>query len=618
MHTASFLQDFAIVLLVAGLVAVLFHSLRQPVVLGYVMAGVIIGPHTPPWPLIHDETIIRTFADMGVVFLMFHLGLEFSLGKLRRVGMGALVTAVIEILLMLCLGYAIGRGFGWSPMNSVFLGAMLSISSTIIIVKALEELGVMQHRFAQLSLGVLVVEDLLAVAIIALLSSFSRTGTFEALEGVMAMAKLAVFLVVTLAVGLISVPRLVDAVARRQRPDMLLMVVLGLCFGFCLVSVKLDYSVALAAFLTGALIAESRSVHRVERMITPLRELFSAIFFVSVGMLIDPALILTYAVPILVVTAVVVVGKVLSCTLGVLLSGEGGRTSLKVGMGLAQIGEFSFIIAALGLERGVIDSFLYPVIVTVAAITTFLTPYLLRWSDPLANRLAHWTPASLKSALNLYSQWAGRLQTPGKANPVRMMLRRSVWIVVINLTLIVGLFSSAAWTAVNMGSRLEALVHLTSVQLNALLWSTAVLLSVPLFIASYRKLQAISMLLAEMSMGDRGIGELPATLRAIVAQLIPLSALGVFSLLVIAASASILPPGRILYALLVPLLMAAWWLRRSFMRIYGRLQVALEQRIGSIAADDAPAAEDGSELHVQQAQNPQHQKVGEQRRDDGA
>ncbi|HTH49481.1 MAG TPA: cation:proton antiporter, partial [Candidatus Limnocylindria bacterium] len=385
MHGLTFLQDLAVVMIVAGLVTILFHRLKQPVVLGYIVAGVIIGPHTPPFPLIHDEATIHTLAELGIIFLMFSLGLEFNLRKLRQVGVTALLAALLEIVLMVGAGYELGRLFGWSSMDSLFLGAMLAISSTTIIIKALGELGLAKERFAGLIFGILIIEDILAIVMIALLSGIAMTGTLS-LAGVgLTIGKLAIFLTTALVLGLIVVPRLLGYVGRFKSNEMLLVTVLGLCFGFSLLAVKLGYSVALGAFVIGAVISEARELGRIEHLTEPLRDMFSAVFFVAIGMLIDPKMLLSYAWPIAAITVVVIVGKVLTCSFGTFIAGNDTRTSLRVGMGLAQIGEFSFIIASLGLSLKVTSDFLYPIAVTVSALTTLTTPYLIRSADGLVS-----------------------------------------------------------------------------------------------------------------------------------------------------------------------------------------------------------------------------------------
>src|SRR5438876_8835358 len=409
MHGIAFLQDLAVVMIVAGLVTVVFHRFKQPVVLGYILAGVIIGPHTPPFPFIKDQETIQTLAELGVILLMFSLGLEFSLRKLKQVGHTAFIAAFLEILLMVWVGFEAGRLFHWSAMDSIFLGAMLSVSSTTIIVKALAELGKSKERFAELIFGILIIEDILAIVMIALLSSIAMTGSLRVSGVAATLAKLALFLVATVVVGLLAVPRLLGYVTRFKSNEMLLITVLGLCFGCSLLAVKLGYSVALGAFIIGAVIAEAREIGRIEILTEPIRDMFSAIFFVAIGLLIDPRLLLQYWLPVTVITIAVVVGQSLSCAFGTFVAGNDTRTSLRVGMGLAQIGEFSFIIAALGLSLKVTSEFLYPIAVAVSAITTLLNPYLIKNSDRVVNWFDRAAPQRFVNYLALYTQWLGRL-----------------------------------------------------------------------------------------------------------------------------------------------------------------------------------------------------------------
>ena len=387
MHAISFIQDLAVIMLIAGVVTILFHRFKQPVVLGYIVAGFLIGPHTPPVGLIHDEETIKTLAELGVIFLMFCLGLEFSLRKLFKVGATAFIAAFLEIGLMIWIGYEIGQYFGWNNMDSLFLGAILAISSTTIIIKALGDLKMKNERFAQLIFGVLIVEDILGIGIIALLSGIAVSGNVETGQVFATVGKLTLFMIVALVVGILLVPRILAYVARFESSEMLLVTVLGLCFGFCLLVVKLEYSMVLGAFLIGAIMAESRQLAQIERLVEPIRDMFSAIFFVAIGLTIDPRVLVDYAAPILVITLVVVAGKLVSCGAGAFIAGNDGRTSMRVGMGLSQIGEFSFIIAALGMSLGVTSDFLYPVVVGVSAITTLLTPYLIRSADPAPPRI---------------------------------------------------------------------------------------------------------------------------------------------------------------------------------------------------------------------------------------
>lgn len=408
MHLATFLQDLAIIMIVAGLVTIIFHRLKQPVVLGYIIAGLILGPHTPPFSFIHDDNAVKTLAELGVIFLMFSLGLEFSLHKLLHIGGTALIAALAEITVMIFVGYEIGQWFGWRTIDSIFLGAMLAISSTTIIIKALAELKMNKEPFAQTIFGILIIEDILAIAILALLSSIAISGTISTNDILVTLGKLTLFLVASLGLGIFMVPKLLAYVARFKSNEMLLITVLGLCFGFSLLVIKLGYSVALGAFLIGAIMAEAKELKLIEKLITPLTDMFSAIFFVSIGLMVDPHVIGVYLIPIAWITLAVILGKVLVCSLSVFLCGNEGRTSMRVGMGLAQIGEFSFIIATLGTTLNVTSPFLYPIIVAVSAITTLLTPYLIRVADPLTLYLARKTPISINKKLEIYRKWLSR------------------------------------------------------------------------------------------------------------------------------------------------------------------------------------------------------------------
>ncbi|WP_163029131.1 cation:proton antiporter, partial [Pseudomonas viridiflava] len=464
MHAINFIQDLAVIMLVAGVVTILFHRLRQPVVLGYIVAGFIIGPHTPPFSLIHDEDTIKTLAELGVIFLMFCLGLEFSLRKLFKVGATAFIAAFLEIALMIWIGYEIGQFFGWKTMDSLFLGAILAISSTTIIVKALNDLKMKNERFAQLIFGVLIVEDILGIGIIALLSGIAVSGSVSSGEVFSTVGKLSLFMIVALVIGILLVPRVLAYVARFESNEMLLVTVLGLCFGFCLLVVKLEYSMVLGAFLIGAIMAESRELIKIERLIEPIRDMFSAIFFVAIGLMIDPKILLDYAWPIAVITVAVVLGKMLSCGLGAFLAGNDGRTSLRVGMGLSQIGEFSFIIAALGMTLQVTSDFLYPVAVAVSAITTLLTPYLIRAADPLSNKLAMMVPGRVARVFNMYGEWLRSIQPQGEGAVLAQIIRRILLQVGVNLALVMAIFFSGGYFAERIGGYMSEWVGDVSYQ----------------------------------------------------------------------------------------------------------------------------------------------------------
>ncbi|MCO7621043.1 cation:proton antiporter [Pseudomonas guariconensis] len=574
MHAISFIQDLAVIMLVAGVVTILFHRFKQPVVLGYIVAGFIIGPHTPPFGLIHDEDTIKTLAELGVIFLMFCLGLEFSLRKLFKVGATAFIAAFLEIVLMIWIGFEIGRWFGWSTMDSLFLGAILAISSTTIIVKALNDLKMKNERFAQLIFGVLIVEDILGIGIIALMSGIAVSGTVSSGEVFSTVGKLSLFMIVALVIGILLVPRLLAYVARFESNEMLLITVLGLCFGFCLLVVKLEYSMVLGAFLIGAIMAESRQLLKIERLIEPVRDLFSAIFFVAIGLMIDPRVLLDYAWPIAVITLAVVLGKMLSCGMGAFIAGNDGRTSLRVGMGLSQIGEFSFIIAALGMTLQVTSDFLYPVAVAVSAITTLLTPYLIRAADPLSLKLGKVVPGRLARVLSLYGEWLRSIQPHGEGAMVAAMIRRILMQVGVNLALVIAIFFSGGYFAARIGNWLSEWVSDVSQQ-KALIWGAALLLSLPFLIAAYRKLKALSMLLAEMSVKPEMAGRHTQRVRRVIAEVIPLLSLLVIFLLLSALSASILPTNELLLVIAIVAAVVVALLWRWFIRVHTRMQIAL-------------------------------------------
>jgi CPA2 family monovalent cation:H+ antiporter-2 len=378
----EFLETLAIVLCTAAITTVLFQRFHQPVVLGYLIAGMIVGPHVPI-PVTAETHTVELLAELGVILLMFSLGLEFSLSKLLRVGRTAGFIAVVQCSLMIWLGYIAGQAFGWSTLASSYAGAAIAISSTTIIIKAFEEQRTKEH-FTHLVFGILIVEDLIAILLITILTTLSRGQDLSTFELTKMIARLAAFLTILMVVGLLTVPRLMRAVVRLDRGETTVVASVGLAFGFALLALKFDYSVALGAFLAGAVVAESGVEKTVEHLVQPVRDIFAAIFFVSVGMLIDPSQIAEHWPIVLTFLFIVVLGKVFSVTLGAFIIGESIQTSLKTGMSLAQIGEFSFIIAGLGITTGATDNLFYSIAVAVSGITTLLTPWLIRAAGPTA------------------------------------------------------------------------------------------------------------------------------------------------------------------------------------------------------------------------------------------
>jgi CPA2 family monovalent cation:H+ antiporter-2 len=582
MHHADLLHDLAIVMLIAGVATILCHRFKQPVALGYILAGLVIGPYTPPFELVHNEESIKTLGEMGVVLLMFSLGLEFSLRKLTKVGMSAFIAALLEIVLMMWLGYELGQIFGWNTMDSVFLGAMLSISSTTIIVKALAELGKTKEPFAEIIFGILVIEDMLAIVLLALLSGFAQNGTVSVGLVGWEVFKLAVFFVVVLIPGFIGVPRLFDYIAKFKSDEMLLVTALGLCFGIALVATKLDYSVALGAFLIGAVIAESRQLHRIEGLISPVRDMFSAIFFVTIGMLIVPQMLWQYFWPILIVSLLVIVGKVITCSFGTFVGGKNLHTSLCVGMGLAQIGEFSFIIAQLGLTLKVTSGFLYPIAVAVSVITTLITPYLIRGTGGFVDFLEHRLPRPLMQSLSVYTTWIGSIGK-GPPNPSVLLVRRMVWQLLINLLLTVGVFAFFAWVGDLPNTFLPKIIRSDIIQ-DILSWLGAVILTAPIYLASARKIQAMSILIAEICVPlSRTAGRVTAV-RTVIGQLFVLVAFSVMTFLTVLLSTAILGSLTSMVPLLLLVTIVALFFRRMLVKIYSRAELALHETLEELPA----------------------------------
>jgi CPA2 family monovalent cation:H+ antiporter-2 len=420
----------------------------------------------------------------------------------------------------------------------------------------------------------LIVEDILGIGIIALLSGIAVSGTVSSGEVFSTVGKLSLFMVIALVVGILVVPRLLAYVATFESNEMLLVTVLGLCFGFCLLVVKLEYSMVLGAFLIGAIMAESRQLLKIERLIEPIRDMFSAIFFVAIGLMIDPAILLDYAWPIAVITVAVVLGKMVSCGLGAFIAGNDGKTSLRVGMGLSQIGEFSFIIAALGMTLQVTSDFLYPVAVAVSVLTTLSTPYLIRAADPLSHRLGAIVPQRVVRVLGMYGEWLRSIQPRGQGAMLAAMIRKILLQVGVNLALVIGIFLAGAYFAERIGSYLTVWIAEPGGQ-KAMIWGAALLLSLPFLIAAYRKLKALSMLLAEMGVKPEMAGRHTQRVRRIIAEVIPLLSLLVIFVLLSALSASILPTMELLLLIAVVAAGVVALLWRWFIRVHTRMQVAL-------------------------------------------
>jgi len=403
LHLPVLITDLGLILAAAGVTTLLFKKIKQPLVLGYILAGLLVGPHIKFIPTVTDNESIHIWAEIGVIFLLFSLGLEFSFKKLVKVGGSASITAVVEVVCMLLVGFLAGKAMGWGVMDSIFLGGILSVSSTTIIIRAFEELGVKHKKFAGLVFGVLIVEDLVAILLLVLLSTLAVSQQFAGTEMILSILKLCFFLVLWFIGGIFLVPTFLKATKKLMNDETMLIVSIALCLLMVLLAVKVGFSPALGAFIMGSILAETTQAEKIEHLTKSVKDLFAAIFFVSVGMLIDPGILVTYAVPILIITVATVAGKFLSSGLGALVSGQPLKTAVQTGMSLAQIGEFSFIIATLGLTLKVTSDFLYPIAVAVSAITTFTTPYLIRTSEPFFRFIERILPEKWVAAINRYS-----------------------------------------------------------------------------------------------------------------------------------------------------------------------------------------------------------------------
>ena len=423
------IQDLALILMVAGLVTLLFKKLRQPLVLGYIVAGFLVSPHMPYLMSVVDKADIQTWADIGVMFLLFSLGLDFSFKKILKMGMAPVIAAITIIFCMMALGTGVGTLFGWSRMNCLFLAGMLAMSSTTIIYKALDDLGLRQQRFAGLVMSVLILEDVLAIVMMVMLSTIARGANPDGSMMIESVGKIVFFLVLWFVVGIFLIPPFLRKTRRLMNDETLVVVALGLCCAMAVLSTTVGFSSAFGAFVMGSILAETIEADKITTVVEPVKNLFGAIFFVSVGMLVDPAILVSYAVPILVLVLTILVGQAIFGTMGFMLSGQPLKTAMRCGFSMAQIGEFAFIIASLGLSLRVISDFLYPVVVAVSVITTFLTPYMIKAAIPCYEFMERRLPR--KWIRRLDHMGAIHHTTQTENNHWRALLKAMAWNVVI-------------------------------------------------------------------------------------------------------------------------------------------------------------------------------------------
>ncbi len=396
----TLINDLALILIVASTVTLLFKKLKQPLVLGYIMAGFIVSPHMPYTMSVMDTVDIKTWADIGVMFLLFSLGLDFSFKKIIKMGITPVITTLTIIFAMMTLGIVVGHAFDWKRMDCIFLGGMLAMSSTTIIYKAFTDMGLRQQKFAQPVMSVLILEDILAIVMMVMLSAIASGNNPDGGEMIGSVVKIGFFLVLWFVVGIFAVPWFLRSTRKLVNNETLLIVSLGLCCLMAVVSTKVGFSSAFGAFVMGSILAETIEAAKIEKLVAPVKDLFGAVFFVSVGMLVDPKIIVEYAIPIGVLVLTILIGQSIFGTFGFLIGGQSLKSAMRCGFSMAQIGEFSFIIASLGLSLHVTGEFLYPVVVAVSVITTFLTPYMIRLSVPSYNILERHLPKTWVRALN--------------------------------------------------------------------------------------------------------------------------------------------------------------------------------------------------------------------------
>ena len=437
-YLPTLIADLALILISASIITLLFKWLKQPLVLGYIVAGLLAGPYVHIFPTVGDIANVNIWAEIGVVFLLFALGLEFSFKKLINVGSTAFITATTEVISMLLIGYMVGYLLGWGTMNSIFLGGMLSMSSTTIIIKAFDDLGLRSQRFTGIVFGTLVVEDLIAILMMVLLSTMAVSKDFVGEELLVSVLKVVFFLILWFLIGIFILPAFLKKAKKLMNNETLLIVSLGLCLGMVVLATYTGFSAALGAFIMGSILAETIEAEHIEHIIQPVKDLFGAIFFVSVGMLVNPAVLVEYAWPVIIITLVTIIGKAIFSSLGVLLSGESLNISIKSGFSLAQIGEFAFIIAGLGVSLKVLDPFISPIIVAVSVITTFTTPYFIRLANPFAEWLYKVLPpkvqemvaryASGKKTVNHDSDWKKLLKNIVGRVIIYSVLLTAIWL----------------------------------------------------------------------------------------------------------------------------------------------------------------------------------------------
>jgi CPA2 family monovalent cation:H+ antiporter-2 len=561
MDPHAFLQNLAVVLCVAAVATVVFQRLHQPVVFGYLLAGMIIGPHIQI-PLVADAQTVRALSELGVILLMFSLGLEFSIRKLVLVSQKAGAVALFECSVMISIGYLVGQMLGFTRMESIFTGAITGISSTTIIVKAFQEQKV-KGRVTELVFGILIIEDLIAIFLLTILTTISRSGAVSPRDVLLTAMRLGMFLTALIGFGILIVPRAIRAVQKLGQPETTLVASIGICFAAALLALSFGYSVALGAFIAGSLVAESGHELEIEKLVRPVRDMFAAIFFVSVGMIIDPTALAEHWRAVLALTLAVIIGKVLAVTTGAFLAGHGRRTAMKAGMSLAQIGEFSFIIASVGVAAGVIRGWLYPVAIAVSAITTLTTPLLIKLSNRAAASIDHWLPEPIQTVAALYGSWIERVRSAPRAPIERSATKRIIRIILLDGALITAVVIGVDVEIDRLSKIVGNMTGMPAERVRFIVVLIAGLITVPLIYGLITSARALGNHLARRAFSDAQKGKVdpadaPRRALVILVQLAVVLAVGIP---VVAITQPFLPPhqGAFVLALLTLLLLVALW-----------------------------------------------------------
>jgi CPA2 family monovalent cation:H+ antiporter-2 len=577
----AFLATLALVLCTAAVTTVLFQRLKQPVILGYLLAGLLVGPHVTLVPAIAHEEATHILAELGVILLLFGIGLEFSLRKLMRVGGPAAITGIIAISTIFWIGNGAARMMGWNPTEALFAGAAIAVSSTTIIAKAFEERRI-RGRLRDLVFSVLIIEDLVSILMLAALSTVAAGQAASADQLAGTAFRLLALLAISVAIGLFTIPRIMRWVVGLGSKETTIVASVGLCFAGAYLADWAGYSVALGAFLAGSLIAESGKAHTVERLVFPIRDLFAAIFFVSVGMLIDPAVVRDHWVAVAVFTVVVLLGMIIAISLGAFISGMGIRVSLQAGMSMAQIGEFSFIIASVGVMSPLVSDFLYPVVVAVSAITTMTTPWLIAAAPRAADWVDRKLPKPLQTYASLYETWVEELRQAPKTRTAGQKTRSSIRWLVIDMACLLAVIVGAALG----GPTVERLlVEYTPIPASFVIrarWAVFLLLALPFLVGIFRVSARLAQQLARAALPARGRLDRAAAPRRALVITFEIAIVFLVGLPVLAISQPFLPPFRGALVLVVVLLLLGVLAWRSARNLQGHVSAGSEVLLAAI------------------------------------